>query len=130
MGVLKYYPPGRTVRSLSDRVPFDSLIFYLDLTSQPEDLWFYLDCGWWLVGGGCWMGYHFYCFFQISSYYTYRAVFFSRVWTLFFWVAYNTKMANMSYIVTLKLPYNISTFFVCFFFSRIEHFFIRSITLY
>ena len=36
------YPPGKKVRSLSARGPFDSLIFYYDLTFVPEDFLFYL----------------------------------------------------------------------------------------
>ena len=31
------YPPGKKVRSLSARGPFDSLTFYYDLTFVPED---------------------------------------------------------------------------------------------
>ena len=38
------------------RGPFDSLIFYQDLSLEPGDFtlfgWWMVDGGWWVVGGG------------------------------------------------------------------------------
>ena len=46
------YPPGKRVRSLSARGPFDSLIFYYDLTLHPEDFCFIFGGWWWMVDSG------------------------------------------------------------------------------